>query len=71
MIQGGGISPAAVSESHLVIFEEKELQLLIIANSEYNLDVDENTTEWKLREEALEKHVVERSVFKSFLFDYI
>ena len=69
--QGGGMSPGAVSAGHLVVFDAKELQLLIIANSEYNLDVDENTTEWKLREEALEKHVVERSVFKSFLFDYI
>ena len=65
MLQGGGMSPGAVSVGHLVVFDEKELQLLIIANSEYNLDVegDVGTTQWQLREGALEKHVVERSVF--------
>ena len=64
MLQGGGMSPGAVSVGHLVVFDEKELQLLIIANSEYNLDVegDVGTTQWQLREGALEKHVVERSV---------
>ena len=64
MLQGGGMSPGAVSGGHLVVFDEKELQLLIIANSEYNLDVegDVGTTQWLLREGALEKHVVERSV---------
>ena len=62
--QGGGMSPGAVSAGHLVVFDAKELQLLIIANSEYNLDVEGEvgTTQWQLREEALEKHVVERSV---------
>ena len=55
MLQGGGMSPGAVSVGHLVIFDEKELQLLIIANSEYNLDVegDVGTTQWQLREGAL------------------
>ena len=64
VLQGGGMSPGAVSVGHLVVFDEKELQLLIIANSEYNLDVegDVGTTQWQLREGALEKHVVERSV---------
>ena len=67
--QGGGMSPGAVSAGHLVVFDAKELQLLIVANSEYNLDVegDVGTTQWQLREEALEKHVVERSVFFNIL----
>ena len=66
--QGGGMSPGAVSAGHLVVFDAKELQLLIVANSEYNLDVegDVGTTQWQLREEALEKHVVERSVVNTF-----
>ena len=64
--QGGGMSPGAVSLGHLAVFDERELQLLIVANSEYNLDVEGDaaggTAQWQLREGALEKHVVERSV---------
>ena len=70
--QGGGMSPGAVSAGHLVVFDAKELQLLIVANSEYNLDVegDVGTTQWQLREEALEKHVVERSVVVNSFYSH-
>jgi hypothetical protein len=59
-----GMSPGAVAKAHLVVYDEKDLQLLIIANSEYDLDVEgkENTTQWKLKEEALESHVIERCI---------
>ena len=58
------MSPGAVAKAHLVVYDEKDLQLLIIANSEYDLDVEgtDNTTQWKLKEEALESHVIERCV---------
>ena len=57
----GGISPSALTKAHLVVYEETELQLQIIASSEYDLHTGANAgMEWRLKDELFERNVRER-----------
>ncbi len=56
-----GLSPSAATKSHLVVYDERELQLIITANCEYDLDVESSAcTKWNLKEQGLERHLRER-----------
>ncbi len=45
----------------MVLYDEKDLHLLLLANSKYELNVEGNReTEWQLDLDGMEKAVVER-----------
>jgi hypothetical protein len=56
------VPPMELPQDQLVRFDKKELHLLLLANSEYSLQVAEigKHTQWKLNENGLESGVVER-----------
>ena len=56
---GDSIDPCTADRRHLVIFDEKELQLLIAANCEYSLE-GSAPAKLNFHEEAFERHVRER-----------
>ena len=66
---GGLPTPAAVAptpelsaERQLVVFDERKLHLLLLANSEYEVSEvgSGEGTQWRLKEKAFEAQVVER-----------
>ena len=55
---------AELEDAQLVVYDEDALNLILVANSEYKMDVTkaEQQIAWELKREAFESDVVERSV---------
>jgi len=54
----------------LVTFDDQDLHLALVANSEYNFDVGETTgeTKWTVNEIGLEQQIINRCHFHQHFF---
>ncbi len=63
------IPPSDLGEDQVVVFDEAELQLLLLANSEYELDVQGvGETRWSINLPQLEMSLTDRYVRSKLRF---
>ena len=63
---------AELEDAQLVVYDEDALNLILVANSEYKMDVTkaEQQITWELKREAFESDVVEKSVILNQITSY-